>query len=284
MYDEEYAREVRDTLDVFRAAGLRVEAGLGLNDAPPWLPDAFPSSVFVNQFGEQSTSAPNIVFSEPVREHIAAYVRAVDRLIGLDRFWAVRVGISETGEFAYPNPPETSSRSAEFWAYDRHAQEQSPYPGWRPGESTYHGRPFTREQVARWYDWYAGALAGAVNWQLDLYTSLGYEGALKVLIPGSGFYPSDLRAAVDARLVGSPPSSSSRAASGSSSRSPWWSTGTRYGSSPPPWWTAPAPPWTTAAHRPTRGRTSPPRTTRWCATGPRRAGWWRWPGARASPG
>ncbi|MFB7542339.1 beta-galactosidase [Streptomyces zaomyceticus] len=204
VYDEEYAREVRDTLDVFRAAGLRVEAGLGLNDAPPWLPDAFPSSVFVNQFGEQSTTAPNIVFSEPVREHIAEYVRAVDRLIGLDRLWAVRVGISETGEFAYPNPPETSSRSAEFWAYDRHAQEQSPYPGWRPGESTYHGRPFTREQVARWYDWYAGALAGAVNWQLDLYTSLGYEGALKVLIPGSGFYPSDLRAAVDARLVGSP--------------------------------------------------------------------------------
>ncbi|WP_328946221.1 beta-galactosidase [Streptomyces sp. NBC_00250] len=204
VYDEEYAREVRDRIEAFRGAGLRVEAGLGLNHPPSWLPDAFPESVYVNQYGERSTRVPNIVFSEPVREHIAEYARAVDRLIGFENFWAVRVGVNESGEFAYPSPLSESDGPAEFWAYDSHAQESSPYPGWRPGERTYHGRPFTREQVAHWYDWYVGKLAGAVNWQLDLYASLGYQGALKILIPGSGFYPSDLRAAVDARLVDSP--------------------------------------------------------------------------------
>ncbi|MFC9388753.1 hypothetical protein DEJ44_02120 [Streptomyces venezuelae] len=204
VYDEEYAREVRDRLDEFAAAGLRVEAGLGLNHPPSWLPDAFPESVYVNQFGERSTSTPNIVFSEPVREHIAEYARAVDRLIGLDRFWAVRVGVNENGEFSYPTPLSESGGPGEFWAYDSHAQESSPYPGWRPGERTYHGRPFTREEVRRWYEWYAGALAGAVNWQLGLYDSLGYEGALKILVPGAGFYPSDLAAAVDDRLVDTP--------------------------------------------------------------------------------
>lgn len=121
VYDEEYAREVRDRLDEFAAAGLRVEAGLGLNHPPSWLPDAFPESVYVNQFGERSTSTPNIVFSEPVREHIAEYARAVDRLIGLDRFWAVRVGVNENGEFSYPTPLSESGGPGEFWAYDSHA-------------------------------------------------------------------------------------------------------------------------------------------------------------------
>ncbi|MEU6167999.1 beta-galactosidase [Streptomyces tanashiensis] len=203
VYDEEYAREVRDRLDAFRDAGLRVEAGLGLNHPPSWLPDAFPESVYINQFGGRSTM-PNIVFSEPVREHIVGYARAVDRLIGLGNFWAVRVGVNENGEFAYPAPQSEGEGRAEFWAYDSHAQASSPFPGWRPGERTYHGRPFTREDVSRWYEWYAGALAGAVNWQLGLYTSLGYRGQLKILVPGSGFYPSDLRAALDARLVGTP--------------------------------------------------------------------------------
>ncbi|WP_329275658.1 beta-galactosidase [Streptomyces sp. NBC_00691] len=204
VYDEDYAREVRDRLEVFHEAGLRVEAGLGLNDPPRWLPDEFPESVYLNQFGERSTDTPNIVFSEPVREHVAEYARAVDRLIGLDGLWAIRVGVNASGEFAYPGPTSEDGGPGAFWAYDSHAQRSTPYPGWRPGERTYHGKPFTPEQVARWYDWYVGKLAGAVNWQLDLYTSLGYEGLLKVLIPGGGFYPSDMRAAVDAGLVGSP--------------------------------------------------------------------------------
>ncbi|MET9676230.1 beta-galactosidase [Streptomyces sp. NPDC006482] len=204
VYDEEYAREVADRLKAFLDAGLRVEAGLGLNHPPSWLPDAFPESVFENQFGERSESTPNIVFSKPVREQVADYVRAVDRLVGLENIWAIRVGVNESGEFAYPAPLSEGGGQGEFWAYDRHAQESAPFPGWRPGERTYEGKPFTRAQVARWYDWYAGALAGAVNWQLDLYASLGHRGPLKVLVPGAGFYPSDLRAALDARLVDSP--------------------------------------------------------------------------------
>ncbi|MFD9610861.1 beta-galactosidase [Streptomyces sp. NPDC059083] len=204
VYDEGYAREVRDRVAAFRDAGLLVEAGLGLNHAPSWLSDAYPESVWTDQAGRRSTATPNIVFSAPVRAGVADYVRAVDRLIGLDTFWAVRLGVDETGEFTYPEPsPEGEGRAA-FWAYDSHAQASSPFPGWRPGERTYRGRSFTSEDVARWYAWYEGALAGAVNWQIGLYTSLGYRGLLKVLVPGAGFYPSDLRAAVGARLAGSP--------------------------------------------------------------------------------
>ncbi|XUM01571.1 beta-galactosidase [Streptomyces venezuelae ATCC 10712] len=204
VYDEEYAREVRDRVAAFRDAGLLVEAGLGLNHAPSWLSDAYPESVWTDQAGRRSTATPNIVFSAPVRAGVADYVRAVDRLIGLDTFWAVRLGVDETGEFTYPEPASGGEGRAAFWAYDSHAQASSPFPGWRPGERTYHGRPFTSEDVDRWYAWYEGALAGAVNWQIDLYTSLGYRGLLKVLVPGAGFYPSDLRAAVGARLAGSP--------------------------------------------------------------------------------
>ncbi|MFF8602139.1 beta-galactosidase [Streptomyces sp. NPDC015232] len=202
VYDEGYAREVRNRLRAFLDAGLRVEAGLGLNHPPEWLAEAHPDSVWVNQFGERSTAVPNVVFSDPVRGEVAAYVRRVSERIGLDRVWAIRLGIDENGEFAYPRAVSDGRDTGEFWAYDRHAQAASPYPGWRPGERTYRGAPFTEDRVARWYDWYLGALADAVNWEIALLAELGHTGPVKVLVPGSGFYPSDRAAAVAGRLVG----------------------------------------------------------------------------------
>ncbi|MFF2572650.1 beta-galactosidase [Streptomyces sp. NPDC058084] len=201
-YDEAYARQVRERLQSFRDAGLRVEAGLGLNHPPDWLRDAYPESVWENQHGERSTSTPNIVFSEPVRAEVASYVRQVKERIGLDDVWAVRLGIDENGEFGYPRAVSDGRAGGEFWAYDRHAQAASPYPGWRPGEHTYRGAPFTERQVRRWYDWYLASLADAVNWQIDLYAGLGHRGPLKVLVPGAGFYPADREAAVAAYLDG----------------------------------------------------------------------------------
>ncbi|MFI8520707.1 beta-galactosidase [Streptomyces sp. NPDC085481] len=202
VYDDSYIQEVRDRLHAFREAGLRVEAGLGLNHPPDWLAGAYPESVWRNQFGEESTGTPNIVFSTPVRDEVASYVRQVNERIGLDEIWAIRVGINESGEFGYPSPVADGRDKGEFWAYDRHAQEASPYPGWRPGEKAYEGAPFTERQVRRWYDWYLASLADAVDWQIDLFTGLGHHGPLKVLVPGSGFYPSDYRAAVSGYLDG----------------------------------------------------------------------------------
>lgn len=202
VYDAGYAQQVRERLRAFRDAGLRVEAGLGLNHPPGWLADAYPESVWRNQYGEPSTATPNVVFSAPVRAEVASYVRQVKERIGLDEVWAIRIGIDENGEFGYPAPASDGHDKAEFWAYDRHAQAASPYPGWRPGERTYEGAPFTERQVRRWYDWYLASLADAVNWEIGLYAGLGHPGPLKVLVPGAGFYPADRDAAVSAYLDG----------------------------------------------------------------------------------
>ncbi|WP_370409874.1 beta-galactosidase [Streptomyces fradiae] len=202
VYDEGYARQVRERLRAFLDAGLKVEAGLGLNHPPEWLASAYPESVWVNQFGERSTAVPNVVFSDPVRGEVAAYVAQVRERIRLDQVWAIRLGIDENGEFAYPRALSDGRDTGEFWAYDRHAQAASPYPGWRPGERTYRGASFTEDQVARWYDWYLNSLADAVNWEIGLLAGLGHHGPVKVLVPGAGFYPSDYAAAVAAHLEG----------------------------------------------------------------------------------
>ncbi|WP_327378046.1 beta-galactosidase [Streptomyces sp. NBC_01216] len=202
VYDEAYARQVRERLASFRDAGLRVEAGLGLNHPPAWLADAHPESVWRNQYGERSTNTPNLVFSAPVRAEVAAYVRQVDERIGLDDVWALRLGTDENGEFGYPRPLPDGRDGGAFWAYDQQAQAASPYPGWRPGEHSYRGASFTERQVRRWYDWYLGSLADAVNWQIELYTGLGHRGPLKLLVPGAGFYPADRDAAVATYLDG----------------------------------------------------------------------------------
>ncbi|MFJ3903925.1 beta-galactosidase [Streptomyces sp. NPDC090025] len=210
VYDEGYAREVRDRLRTFRDAGLEVEAGLGLNHPPDWLADAYPESVWRDQYGDTSTAVPNIVFSAPVRDEVGRYVRRVAERIGLDGVAAIRVGIDENGELGYPRAVSDGRATGSFWAYDPHAQAASPYPGWRPGETTYRGAPFGEDQVTRWYEWYLGELADAVDWQLGLFGELAPRAELKVLVPGAGYYPSDYRRAVShhldddhtARLIG----------------------------------------------------------------------------------
>ncbi|MEU8527326.1 MULTISPECIES: beta-galactosidase [Streptomyces] len=212
VFDAAYAAEVRATVRELRAAGLKVEAGLGLHHPPQWLAAAHPAAVWVDQRGARYAGTPNLVFSQEARDEVAVYLREVDRTVGLENFWALRVGVNEAGEFSYP--PSGTAGATSYWAYDANAQAgavapgrpatvpANPFPGWRPGERTYAGRPFTEEQVARWYDWYLGALTDAVNWQLDQYTALGYTGRLKVLVPGSGYYPADRDAALAGYLAG----------------------------------------------------------------------------------
>ncbi|TQJ91462.1 beta-galactosidase [Streptomyces sp. SLBN-31] len=210
--DQHYVAALKRKLRMFRDAGLHVEAGVGLNNPPSWLSGRYPEDAFTDQGGARFTSTPNLVFSQEIRNEVEGYLRRLDQEIGLGNFWALRIGVNDTGEFTYPPPASSSGGAASYWAFDRHAQASgadpgrpatvppNPYPGWRPGQTTYHGASFTVGQVSRWYDWYVAALADAVNWQTRQYEALGYHGLLLVLIPGGGFYPSDLSTAVRAHL------------------------------------------------------------------------------------
>ncbi|WP_210587743.1 beta-galactosidase [Streptomyces sp. GESEQ-35] len=201
-YDSAYADSVKETIRTFHATGAHIEVGLGLNHPPEWLRMLHPETQYVNQFGERYAETPNIVFSQVARDEVAEYIRYVADEIGLDNFWSIRVGVSEAGEFSYPPPVSQRQDRNEYWAFDPAAQAASPFPGWRPGQRTYEGKPFTERQVEQWYDWYLAVLSNTINWQLDQYTSLGYDGRLHVLVPGAGYYPSDLRRAIQAYLDG----------------------------------------------------------------------------------
>ncbi|MEU9860000.1 beta-galactosidase [Streptomyces sp. NPDC047971] len=217
IFDDAYAERIKERVRVFHDAGLRVELGLGLHQPPEWLARTYPWAVYVNQFGERSPRTANIVFSETVRFEAEQYATRVTERIGLENVWALRIGVGETGEYSYPAPVSTERAQAEYWAYDDNAQStasdsdrpttvpQNPFPEWRPGDETYRGQPFTERQVRLWYAWYLGALADAVNWQIGMYTELGHEGPLKVLVPGAGFPPWVYDAAVADRLDGKDP-------------------------------------------------------------------------------
>ncbi|MFC4472677.1 beta-galactosidase [Streptomyces xiangluensis] len=208
-YDSQYLAELKERLRTFKEAGVRIEAGLGVNHPPRWLMDRHPQDTYVDQSGERDVDNANVVFSQDVRAEVEQYVQRLAEDIGLDNFWAIRIGVNEAGELTYPPPSSAADGArASYWAFDRNAQASgadhdrpatippNPFPGWRPGERTYREASFAQRQVAQWYDWYLVALGDAVNWQIEHYGSLGYRGLLKVLIPGAGLYPRDRTAAI----------------------------------------------------------------------------------------
>ncbi|MEU6880412.1 beta-galactosidase [Streptomyces sp. NPDC046712] len=213
-FSQRYLDSVRRELDDFQEAGMLIEASLGLNHPPDWLFDDYEDTAYVNQYGDSLTETPNMVFSQTVREKAQRYVDRVARDIGLENFWAIRVVVSGSGEFTYPTggpDRDDGEEKVYYWAYDDNAQSPSgagrpatipdnPYPGWEPGERDYRGKEFTEQQVREWYAWYLRALADAVNWQVDHYMSLRYDGFMKVLVPGSGYYPRTFERVVDQHL------------------------------------------------------------------------------------
>ncbi|GAA1505165.1 hypothetical protein GCM10009730_05440 [Streptomyces albidochromogenes] len=207
-YSSTYLESVKSELERFQRAGSLVEVSLGLHHAPSWLFEDYPEAAYVDQYGNRLTEAPNMVFSRTVREKAQRYIDRVARDIGLANFWAVRVGVSGTGEFSYPSTEDELTREHAYWAFDDNAQSPdragrppsapaNPFPGWRPGQRDHEGKDFTEDQVREWYDWYLRALADAVNWQIEYYKSLRYDGFLKVLVAGTGYYPGDYRRAVE---------------------------------------------------------------------------------------
>ncbi|AVV45720.1 hypothetical protein C6376_34525 [Streptomyces sp. P3] len=211
-YSSQYLESVKQELDRFQKAGLLVEVSLGLNRAPSWLYEKYPEASYVNQNSDRLTETPNMVFSQTVREKAQGYVDQLARVIGLDNFWAIRVGVSGSGEFTYPSDgPGLPDTKTYYWAFDKNAQSgartgrpptvtANPFPGWKPGQHTYRGKAFTKAQVGEWYDWYLRSLSDAVNWQIKYYRSLGYDGFLKVLVPGMGYYPQNYQRTLDGHL------------------------------------------------------------------------------------
>jgi len=200
-FNSTYINQMRQRLATMRAAGLKVVLGAGLQYPPGWA-FAYPNSRYVNQYGATSGEL-NLTFNATLRTKAARYLARIDADFDLDSFWAVRVGAGGNIETLYPSHTADGAHSNAYWAYDPAAQASSPFPGWKPGQTTFAGRSFTTADVRTWYDWYVGALVDGVDWQLATYRSLGFSGFLQVLLPGQGTRPLDYARGINTYLDGS---------------------------------------------------------------------------------
>jgi hypothetical protein len=199
VFNDTYIGQLRQRLATMRAAGLKVVLGAGLQYPPAWA-YAYPDSRYVDQFGRSATML-NLTFNLTLRAKAEQYLGRIQQDLGLDNFWAIRVGSGGSVESFYPDMWDGVNANA-YWGYDVNAQATSPLPGWKPGQTTLNGGAVTTAQVAGWYDWYLGALVGGVNWQLDVYRGLGYQGNLQVLMPGVGTRPAEYTQAINGYLGG----------------------------------------------------------------------------------
>ncbi len=208
IVNPDYAVRIKRELQAFRAAGMKVVLGVGLQYPPGWVFD-YPDSRYVNQYG-RTTRVMNLTFSQILREKAERHIARVLADLGPSNIWAVRIGSGGLGEALYPSERADSDRDA-YWAYDTAAQagvglpptvSVSPYPGWKPGEKTYNGEPFSRSQVEEWYDWYLGAMVDGINWQIASYKRLGFDGYHQVVMPSTGSRPREYLRAIRHHLDG----------------------------------------------------------------------------------
>ena len=208
VFDAAYAAAAAQKLAAFRAAGLQVVLGVGLQYPPSWV-YTYPDSRYVDQAGH-TAGAVNLTFNQALRQQAAAYIARVHRDLGLNNFVAVRIGSGGLVEALYPSE-DAGGGANSYWAFDANAQggtgrpssiAANPYPGWQPGQTRYQGQPFTVAQVQTWYDWYLGAMVDGINWQIAVYQQLGYTGDQQVLLPGLGSRPNDYATAIANYLSG----------------------------------------------------------------------------------
>jgi hypothetical protein len=205
-FDPAYAERMRQKLLAFQEAGLWVVLGAGLQYPPAWLLND-PDSRYVNQYGAANDHL-NLTFNQALRARAERYLTRIDQDLGLNSFWAVRVGSGGLIETLYP-PSWDGQHGNSYWAFDANAQggpgrpssiPPNPFPGWEPGQARYAGRPFGPDRVRAWYDWYLGALVDGVAWQIDVYRVLGFAGYVQVLMPGQGARPAEHERVLDSRL------------------------------------------------------------------------------------
>ena len=195
-----YVEHIRSEIATWRAGGMRITLGIGLQYAPGWAL-ALPGGRYIDQTGRRANEL-NLVFSQAVRERAAAYIARIDRDLDLNIFDAIRIGAGGNIELLYPD----GGGQNRYWAFDSAAQGGAgrattlatcPFPGWQPGQ-----RSIGTEQVRLWYDWYLDALADAARWQMDHCRSLGYAGRVELLMPGLGTRPAQLEQEIATYLAG----------------------------------------------------------------------------------
>jgi hypothetical protein len=208
-FDDDYIVSMRSTVEKLRAAGMGVVLSTGLQQPPAWVMD-LDGSAYVDQYGV-SSNVLNLTFSQRVRNSVRDYLSRVVQDFDPASFWAVRIGSGGNVESLYPDEQDSAGHVSAYWAFDANAQmgldrprsiPPSPYPGWKPGERTYGGQPFTETQVQQWFEWYVGALVDGINWQIATYKALGYTGEFQVLMPGLGTRPTEYRVAIADYLGG----------------------------------------------------------------------------------
>jgi hypothetical protein len=176
--------QFQQRIDAFTALGpdVKIVLDLGLHYSPGWITQIDP---LVDQYGTTwqpgfGQGGMNVYWSPTVRQHVAEYIRlAFANLDFRGRLWAVRVGPFQ-GELLYPDVASTGQNRS-FWAFDPHAQAQSPVPGWRPGQPSPNGEAQT------FYHWYVDNLAGTFDFFLGEIRRY-YAGYVAPVTPGMGIW------------------------------------------------------------------------------------------------
>lgn len=215
-FDGVYVASLKSRLNILLRAGMRVTLALGLSYSPSWIFN-YPNSRFVNENGTlagqgcSSTNEVNLIFNQVLRQKAEAYFDRIISDLGVRNFWAIRLTSGGDCEMVYPNVHVHEQRGS-YWAFDANAQNgpdmppsmaRNPFPGWKPGQRTYHGRPFTTSQVKQWADWYVTALDNVANWQVNKFNSLGFYGYYQTITPGSGERPDAYASDIDNYLPNS---------------------------------------------------------------------------------
>lgn len=189
VFDASYVTSMESILRKFRAEGMRITLGLGLDDPPPWV-YSLPDSMYVNQFGVVMPG-PDMVFSQAVRQAAEGYLEQVAAHLPLRRVWAIRLTSGGDDEMLYP-------AGGTFWSFENSAltgadlpptMTPDPFPGWRPGN-----RGLSPSQVERYVTWYVGGLDDVTAWQMRLLNGLGFTGYYQLITPGDGTRPDVLKA------------------------------------------------------------------------------------------
>ncbi len=194
--DIAYLQSIRDQIDTFRAAGRQVVVGLGMHYEPDWV---LALSQMRNQTGAVRTDQANVVFSAAVRSALADYITQADAVIGFEDVWGVRINAAGAqGEIQYPD--------GNYWAFSTGAQNgadmpaglaPNPFPGWKPATGD---TSLSVSQVEQWALWYQGAMADAMDDQMDAVAATGFRGWFFLIGAGSGARPSTWDSAIAGKL------------------------------------------------------------------------------------
>lgn len=184
QFSSSYVAEITAQVRAFRDAGQQLTLALGIHYTPQWV-RSLPDAVAVDQYGARRPGV-DMVFSQPVRDAVSAYLARIDRDLGVENFAYIRLTSGGNAEMLY----NTTGSYAAFSAAAQNGSNlargmaPNPSPGWKPGQ-----RNVSSAQVRRWGDWYVSALGNVTRWQMGEFGRLGFQGVYQAITPGSGVRP-----------------------------------------------------------------------------------------------